>query len=215
MNLLPISSLYRHCVFMVSAALLAIMFASTAAAQTTKSQVCQMQAPGLVLGAKTWRELKMPKDVGLQQMGLKSTGPRYKMADLAYTSLAAGKAESVVTLEVQSLCMTFDVDSILDDEPLVAAAPSENAVLCSDLATSVSSATEEAAEHNYAFDYAMSPFLKPDNLPQPHITKAVKAALDLSKRNSAKSVIAQTIMDYCEKLKPEEKAALGKEFYAE
>ncbi len=178
------------------------------------TQTCQMHVPGIMLSMKTWRGLKMPVKVAMQQSGFSPDGPRYKMAELGYTQLGKGRPENEVKQRVNALCHTFKPDDILDDEPLFNAKNSTDNTLCSDLATSITGSIEGAGTP-VNFDDVMNPFLQSDMRPQPRMSIMVKDAIKAFQLKLTTTQIADNLMDQCEKLKQEDKDRLSKEFYSE
>jgi hypothetical protein len=183
-------------------------------ASPTIGQLCQMHTAGVMISMKTWLDLKMPANVAMQNSGYAPNGPRYKMAELGYSQLKQGKPEAQVEKQVNALCLTFKPNDIIDDEPIFDKQERGNANLCGDIATSITGSVDSLGPQGTIKD-AMNHFLHQDNRPQPRLRTMVQFALDAKKHGKSTTEIADALMTQCEKLKPEEKNSLGKEFYAE
>jgi hypothetical protein len=183
-------------------------------ANPTSAQLCQMHTAGVMISMKTWLDLKMPPKVAMQQSGYAPNGPRYKMAELGYLQLKQGKPEAQVEKQVNALCLTFKPNDILDDEPIFDKQDRGDTNLCGDIATSITGSVDSLGP-NGSFNDAMNPFLQQDNRQQPRIRAMVQFSLNAKKQSQTTTQIADSLMTQCEKLKPEEKASLAEEFYAE
>lgn len=199
---------------------LALVFAALPLqAQTSHADICRLQSAGLTSTMNTFIGVKQPKDVALDQSGLRKGGPRRQLADYAYTRLAAGAGVDTVTREVNARCLKLDRDALADDDAnFNEQDQGAGAQVCADTASSVASFLVEepgmlTADADKLLDQFTNSRPHDDVNPRPVLRRILVLVQQQARTNPDRQRVADFAMKQCQALKPEERAALDAEFY--
>ena len=188
-------------------------------AQTSHADICRMQSTGLAFTMKTAIGLKQPKDVALDQAGLRKDGPRRQLAEPAYTRLAAGASLDTVTGEVNARCMKLDRDALADDDAnFDQQEQGAGAQLCADVSSSIAGFLVDepgmlTADADKLLDQFTSSRPHDDVNPRPVLRRTLELAQRHARTNPDRLRVADFVMKNCQALKPEDRAALDAEYY--
>jgi hypothetical protein len=188
-------------------------------AQTSHADICRLQSSGLTFTMNTFLGQKQPKDVALDQSGLRPGGPRRQLADYAYTRLAAGAKLDAVTAEVNARCLKLDRDALAnDDANFDEQDQGAGAQLCADTASSVASFLVEepgvlTADADKLLDQFTNSRPHDDVNPRPVLRRMLVQAQQQARTHPERQRVADFVMQQCQALKPADRAALDAEFY--
>lgn len=192
--------------------------ATSAQAQVSQSDWCQLQSVGLTRTAVTWRGLDQPVAVALEQAGLKPGGPRHRLATLAWHRLEAGDNEEAATRAVVAACKRENLRALLDDEPTFGNQPEgAEAQICSDLATSLSGYLADPGAVNTPLDIAVEEFAPSPSetgAARPRLTEAMRLTQRFASANRDAKAISGFVFQHCRSLDASARAQLDQEFYA-
>jgi hypothetical protein len=188
-------------------------------AQTSHADICRLQSSGLTFTMNTFLGQKQPREIALDQAGLRKGGPRRQLADHAYARLAAGADLDVVVREVNARCLKLDRDALANDEAnFDEADQGAGAQVCADVASSVAAfLVEEPGMLTAAADKLLDQFTSSrphdDVNARPILRRTLLQAQQQARTNPDRQQVAGFVMKQCEAMKPAERAALDAEFY--
>jgi len=192
--------------------------ATSAHAEVSLADWCQLQSVGLTRTAVTWRGLDQPVAVALEQAGLKPGGPRHRLATLAWHRLEAGDNEEAATRAVRAACKRENLRALLDDQPTFGSQPEgAEAQICSDLATSLSGYLADPGAVNMPTDIAVeefAPLPSETGAARPRLTNAMRLTQHFARTNRDSKAISGFVLQHCRSLDAGARAQLDKEFYA-
>jgi hypothetical protein len=192
--------------------------AQSAIAQTPAADVCRARGSGLAMTMKQALDLKTPKGAALQLTGLAVGGPRYRIADAAYSQLEKGATLDDAMRRATQLCLQIGADAVEDDEPTFETQREDGggAQLCGDLASSVAGfLVDEPGAASFTIDRALERFRgsDPRDIPAPRERAALDIALRIARVRLDKKAISQAVFDHCEDLSITGRRELEHEFY--